>query len=244
MKRGVLLPAAFAGFAFSTAAAPIPKAVPARPALPTATGKPTPTPTPANANANASAITQEHQTAQQLHAAALRDFAAGHLEAAKMLLEKVLAISPENPPALINLALIAQRQQHSEDAEKFLRRVIQKDTANATAWLLLGIGAYERNELDAALAHLAQAVLYAPQDARAHQYFGVTLGRRGWYTAGEEELRRAVELDPKSADAHYNLAAIYMERVPPSVELARRHYARAVELGAAPDEELAAKIGK
>ncbi len=211
-------------------AEPKPKAVPAKPAMPTAA-----TPAP---------ITQEHQTAQQLHDAALRDFAAGHLDAAKVLFQKVLAISPENPPALINLAVIAQRQQRNDEAEKWLFRVIQKDTANATAWLLLGIGAYERNDLDAALAHLAQAVLYAPKDPRAHQYLGVTLGRRGWYTAGEEELRRAVELDPKSADAHYNLAAIYMERVPPSVELARRHYARAMELGAAPDEELAAKIGK
>ena len=219
-------------FAFSAAAAPIKKAkaVPAKPALPTETPDAT--------------ITQEHQTAQQLYDAALRDFTAGHLDAAKGLFQKVLAISAENPPALINLALIAQRQQHGDEAEKFLCRVIQKDTANATAWLLLGIGAYERNELDAALAHLAQAVLYAPQDARAHQYLGVTLGRRGGYTAGEEELRRAVELDPKSADAHYNLAAIYMERIPPAAELARRHYSRAVELGTAPDEELAAKIGK
>ena len=36
----------------------------------------------------------------------------------------------------------------------------------------------------------------------------------------------------------------YMERVPPSVELARRHYVKAVELGAAPDEKLAERIGK
>ncbi len=219
-----------ATLANSAAAAPIPKAVPAKPAVPTATA--------------AKPITQEHQTAQQLYEAAVRDFAAGHLEAAKSLLQKVLAIAPENAPALINLALIAQRQQRGDDAEKLLRRVIQKDTANATAWLLLGIGAYEHGELEAALAHLAEAVLCAPQDPRAHQYLGVTLGRRGWYAAGEEELRRAVELDPKSADAHYNLAAIYMERVPPSVELARRHYSRALELGAAPDEDLAAKIGK
>jgi len=223
---GVML----ATLAASGIAAPRPKAVPAKPAVPTETP--------------AVGITQDHQTAQQLYDAGVQDFTAGRLDAAKLLFQKVLAISPENPPALINLALIAQRRQLGDEAEKLLRRVIQKDTTNATAWLLLGIGAYERNELDAALAHLAQAVLYAPKDARAHQYFGVTLGRRGWYIAGEEELRHAVELDPKSADAHYNLATIYMERIPPSVELARRHYSRAVELGATPDEELAAKIGK
>jgi Flp pilus assembly protein TadD len=57
-------------------------------------------------------------------------------------------------------------------------------------------------------------------------------------------LRRALELNPKSPDAHYNLAMIYMERVPPAVELARRHYVRSIELGAPPDEKLAERIGK
>jgi hypothetical protein len=37
---------------------------------------------------------------------------------------------------------------------------------------------------------------------------------------------------------------IYMERVPPAVELARRHYIRSIELGAPPDEKLAERIGK
>ena len=86
-------------------------------------------------------------------------------------------------------------------------------------------------------------MLHAPHDARAHQYLGATFGRRGWYSAGEEELRRALELDPKSADAHFNLAVIYMERTPPAVELARRHYQRALDLVAQPDEKLAKRIG-
>jgi Tfp pilus assembly protein PilF len=230
MKRAVIACAVLSGvLSFSNAA---PKAVPAKPAPPSAT----PTPTPA--------ITQEHQTAQQLYEVAVKDFANGNLEAAKIGFQKVLAIAPENPPALINLALIAQRQQHGDEADKFLRRVIQKDATNATAWLLLGIGAYERNELEAALAHLAEAVLHAPQDARAHQFLGATFGRRGWYSAGEDELRRSLELDPKSAEAHFNIATIYMERIPPAVELARRHYQRALELGAQPDPKLAERIGK
>ncbi|MEO6788570.1 MAG: tetratricopeptide repeat protein [Chthoniobacteraceae bacterium] len=211
-------------------AEPKQKAVPAKPAFPTATPPP--------------ALSQERETAQLLYETAVKEFAAGSLDAAQAGFQKVLALSPDNPPALINLALIAQRQRRPDDADKLLRKVIQKDMSNATAWLLLGIGAYERNELDAALAHLAQAVLYAPQDARAHQYLGATLGRRGWYSAGEDELRRALELDPKSADAHYNLAVIYMERVPAAVELARRHYFRALDLGAPPDEKLAGRIGK
>jgi Flp pilus assembly protein TadD len=188
--------------------------------------------------------TDRQKTAQQLHDQALKAFESGNLASAKLSFQKVLALSPGNPPALINLALIAHRERRYEEAESSLRRVLRDDPKNATAWLLLGIGAYEQEQLDAALAHFAEAVLYAPKDARAHQYLGVTFSRRGWYAAGEEELRRAIDLDPKSADAHYNLASLYLERVPPAVELARRHYQKAVELGAAPDKELAKRIGE
>jgi Flp pilus assembly protein TadD len=48
-------------------------------------------------------------------------------------------------------------------------------------------------------------------------------------------LRRAVEIRPDYADAHFNLAVFCLERDPPAVELARRHYRRALDLGAAPD---------
>jgi tetratricopeptide (TPR) repeat protein len=230
MKRTAAILAATIAGLLPAHAEPVRKAVPAKPALPMATPPPP--------------LSQERQTAQHLYDVAVKDFEKGNLDSAQAGFEKVIGIAPENPPALINLALIAQRRQRPDDAEKFLRRVIQKDMTNATAWLLLGIGAYERNDLDAALAHLAQAVLHAPQDARAHQYLGATLGRRGWYSAGEDELRRALDLNPKSANAHYNLAAIYMERIPPAVELARRHYFRALDLGAPPDDKLAERIGK
>ena len=44
-----------------------------------------------------------------------------------------------------------------------------------------------------------------------------------------------MELDPSYSDAHYNLAVFYLEEKPPAVELARRHYFRAIELGAEKD---------
>ena len=187
--------------------------------------------------------TKEQLTAQQFHDEALKAFNRGDLETAKAGFQKVLAISPENAPARINLALVEQRQHHYAAAEGHLRAVLKNDLENAAAWLLLGIGAYEQDKLDAAHACLAQAVLFAPRDARAHHYLGITFSRRAWYSAGEDELRRAVELNPKLADAHYNLAVLYMERTPPAVELAHRHYQLALELGAAPDARLAQRLG-
>jgi Tfp pilus assembly protein PilF len=107
---------------------------------------------------------------------------------------------------------------------------------------MLGIVYFDRDELDAAHAALAQAVLYLPKDARGHHYLGVTFGRKGWHSAAEDELRKAVALDPDHREAHYNLAVIYLQRTPPAIELARRHYEKAVDLGGARDPELEKRL--
>ena len=96
--------------------APLPAAPPAKKAVPTKPSHPITNPSPP--------LTQEHQTAQQLYATALKDFSDGNLESAKLGFKRVLAIALENPPALINLALIAQRQEHGEPVCQSRRRVI------------------------------------------------------------------------------------------------------------------------
>jgi tetratricopeptide (TPR) repeat protein len=231
MKRWMVVLWLIAGVAFA-APKPVEKPAPKVPAKPVSD-------TP-----KATATTASADEAQKRHAQALRAFQKGDMAEARAGFQRVLELAPENAPALINLALVEQRQRKFTESDQLLKRVLKNDPENAGAWLLLGIAAYEQEKLDAAHAHLAQAVLYAPKNAQAHQYLGVTLGRKGWYSAGEEELRRALELNGKFADAHYNLAVLYMERVPPAVELARRHYQKSLELGAAPDSELAKKIGE
>jgi len=58
----------------------------------------------------------------------------------------------------------------------------------------------------------------------------------------QEAARKAIELEPDYAEAHYNLAVFYLERNPPAVELARRHYYKSVDLGGAPDPDLEKKV--
>ena len=62
--------------------------------------------------------------------------------------------------------------------------------------------------------------------------------------ASEQELRRAVELDPDYADANFNLAVLYLRRTPPLVELAHRHYQRALDLGTARDPLIEGQLAK
>ena len=149
---------------------------------------------------------------------------------------KTLAVNPNDPAALTNLGFAEYRLKHLGEAEIFLKKAVRADLDYARAWLTLGVVYYEQNKIDAALAALSQAVLLEPKNARAHNYLGVTVGRKGWYGGAESELRKAVELAPDYADAHFNLALSYLQHAPPSVELARRHYQRALDLGAARDE--------
>jgi len=112
----------------------------------------------------------------------------------------------------------------------------------AQAWMLLGVIAMNEEEPEEATADLAEAVYLNPKSPQAHNYYAVMLAKRGWYDAAEDELRTVIELAPDFAEAHFNLALIYFRRNPPAVELARRHYQRALELGAARDPDFEAKL--
>jgi tetratricopeptide (TPR) repeat protein len=95
---------------------------------------------------------------------------------------------------------------------------------------------YQRDEFYRALSAVSRAVAEKPDDARGHNHLAAVNKALGWTTAAEAELQKALDLDPGYAEAHFNLALLYLERKPPAVEMARRHYLQAVELGAPGDE--------
>jgi Flp pilus assembly protein TadD len=165
-------------------------------------------------------------------------FARRDFERAYRAYSKVLDLAPDNLLALINLGVVEYSLKKFEEAESHLKRALQIKLDAAPAWLTLGIIYMDQNRLDEALAALAQATLYDPRNPRARNYLGVVIGRKGWIDGAQAELRKAVEIDPSYSDAHFNLAVFYLESKPPSIELARRHYYRALELGAETDPEI------
>lgn len=176
--------------------------------------------------------------AQRIANRALAAFSKGDLAGARKDFQTVLALVPDNLPTTINLALVEYRAKRCAAAEKLLRRAVALAPESGLAWLVLGVVYYDQDKLDAALGALAQAAWLEPKDARAHHYLGVTVGRKNWFSAAEDEMRKAIKLDPDYAEAHFNLAVFYLQRTPPAVELARRHYQQARELGAAPDPQV------
>ena len=166
---------------------------------------------------------------------AIAAFEKGDVATGRELFGKILDADANNLVALVNLGSLEYRAGHPEEAEKLLGRATRVEPRSVPAWLTLGVVACERGQLDAALAALAQTVFLDPLNVKAHSYFGVVLGRKGWLDGAEAELQRAIELDGTYRDAHFNLAVVYLQRNPPAVELARRHYQRALELGAPAD---------
>ena len=96
----------------------------------------------------------------------------------------------------------------------------------------------EEHQNEKAFASLVQAVLYDPKNAHAQNYLGIAAERNHWNDISESSLRKAAELDPNYADAQFNLAVYYLHRTPPLIEVARRHYQRAIELGTPRDPKI------
>jgi Flp pilus assembly protein TadD len=168
----------------------------------------------------------------------LSEFRDNKFDEAEKTFQKVTEMVPNHPMGWINLGSVEYRLGKFDEAEKSLRKAVHLDPEVAQTWLTLGIVAYNKDEPEAALAALSQAAYLDSNNARAHMYLGVCMRKRGWLDAAEDELRKAVELDPNYPEAQFNLAIIYSERTPPALELARRHYYRALALGAAADPDL------
>ncbi len=163
-------------------------------------------------------------------------------EAAETAFLKLLVLSPQNPNALVNLGLVEFRLGRAEKAQDYLKRAVRVQPDAALAWMMLGVIAMNQDEPVAATAYLAQAVYLDPKSPQAHNYYAVMLAKRGWYDAAEDELRTVLTLMPDFAEAQFNLALVYFDRNPPAIELARRHYQKALDLGEAPDPDFAAKL--
>lgn len=169
---------------------------------------------------------------------AKRLFAKGDLDGAATKYEQILKTEPGSVFALSNLGVIRFRQERVEEAEKALQGALAADPQDAFSLSVLGIVHYRQGRYDDAVSVLTRAVSINPNNHETHNYLGITYSQKGYQEAAEKELLKAIELKPDYADAHFNLAVVYASQNPPSVELARKHYRRAVELGMQKDPEL------
>ncbi len=164
--------------------------------------------------------------------------AAGEWEKARDLYLKMVESSPDNALAYANLGVAEHQLGNLLAAAGNLAKSTTLNPHVARNWRTLGLIHYERGDLALAISCLVRAVHEAPGEAETRLILAAAARDYGWPEAAETELRRAVEIDPKLASAHYNLAVTYLDATPPRIELARRHYYAATDLGAAPSPEI------
>jgi Flp pilus assembly protein TadD/uncharacterized coiled-coil DUF342 family protein len=169
---------------------------------------------------------------------AKENFDHGKYHAAERQYQELLTKSPNNLYSLSNLGVVYFRSGKLKAAELTLKKAVAIAPKDEFAHTTLGIVYYRQSKFDEALNELTKSLAINPKSAAAHNYLGITASQKGWQEAAEKEMLEAIAVKPDYADAHFNLAVIYATASPPSKELAKRHYAKATELGAEPDSSL------
>ena len=149
-----------------------------------------------------------------------------------------LGYSPDDYFALSNLGVVEFQLGKLKEAEELLLKASQKTSDSSFALTTLGIVHYRQERLADAEKVLRKAIVVNQQDFTAHNYLGIVLAASGKGGAGESEIMKALEINPQYADAHFNLAVIYATGKPPAKMMAKKHYAKAIGLGAPPDPSL------
>ena len=167
----------------------------------------------------------------ELVAEAQNYFAAKQFDQAAADYRKILQLAPDNALALGNLAAIELEQGNLDSAETHILAAIAKNPDDAYNLSILGYLEFRQQKFDDALDALTRAARLDPKNAEIQNYLGVTLSHKGQHAQAEAALRKAIEIQPDYAAAHNNLAVVYISQQPPSVELARLEYQKAIELG-------------
>ncbi|MES2705047.1 MAG: tetratricopeptide repeat protein [Verrucomicrobiota bacterium] len=161
---------------------------------------------------------------------------AGQWKAARTAWKAVVSADPANPAALSNLGKVLYQLQDYPAAQSALEKATALKPSLSDSWLTLGLTHLARQQPMLAVSCMTRGVAENPENPDAHNSLAIVLKRIGWADGAEAELQKALDLNPGYSEAHFNLAVMYLERTPPSLEMATRHYRRARELGAAPDE--------
>jgi Flp pilus assembly protein TadD len=165
-------------------------------------------------------------------------------EEARSIYLRMVKEAPDNALAYANLGVAEHQLGNLLAAAGNLAKSLRLNPHIARNWQTLGLIHYEKGELVMAISHLTRAIHEAPDEAESRLLLAAVIRDYGWIEAAVTELQRAVEIDPNLASAHYNLAVTYLETKPPRIELARRHYFAAIDLGTPPSAEIESIFSK
>jgi tetratricopeptide (TPR) repeat protein len=190
-----------------------------------------PEPVAIDPHANEKSVKELPAGTVDLVAGAQRDFSAGSYQQAEQKYLEVLRHDDKNANTLANLATVQLEMGHLDDAEKNLKAALAVAPDDAFSLSILGNLKFRQAKYDEALDALSRAAKADPKNPEIQNFLGLTLSEKGMRPAAEAAFRKAVILKPDYGGAQNNLAVFYLTEQPPSLELARWHYQKAIAAG-------------
>jgi len=162
--------------------------------------------------------------------------------AARAAYQEMLKSDPENALSWANLGAVEQQAGNIDEAIACFSKSVRFNPQISQTWSALGLLHSNKGDTYLAISMFTRAIHEDPADARAHNYLAIAAKTLGWADTAETELLRAIELDPSYGLAYFNLSLMYLNQTPPAIELAKRHYEKALALGVAKDEIIERKL--
>jgi tetratricopeptide (TPR) repeat protein len=184
-----------------------------------------------NAHAGVKSVQELPAGTVQLVSDAQRDFSERSYEQAEQKYLEVLRRDDKNVGTLGNLATIQLEMGHFDEAEKNLKKALAIAPNDAFNLSILGNLKFRQAKYDEALDALSRAAKVDSKNAEIQNFLGLTLSEKGMRSAAETAFRKAIMLNPNYGGAQNNLAVFYLTQQPPSIELARWHYDKAIAGG-------------
>jgi len=127
---------------------------------------------------------------------------------AKALIEKQLALTPNDPNVLLMSAQTYNALGDAFAMEKALKKTVEVDPQSLQAYAMLGKMYYQQGRLDLARRELETYVNRAPNSVPANTMLGTILELQGRRDEAKARYNKALQTDPRAAVAANNLAWI------------------------------------
>jgi tetratricopeptide (TPR) repeat protein len=126
----------------------------------------------------------------------------------KSLIEKQLALMPNDPNVLLLGAQAYDAIGDAAEMERLLKKTVEAEPASLQAYSMLGKMYYEQGRLDLARQELEKFVTTAPLSVPGNTMLGTILQLQGKQNEAKARYSKALQIDPRSAVAANNLAWI------------------------------------
>jgi tetratricopeptide (TPR) repeat protein len=143
---------------------------------------------------------------------ALQHYQAGNLKEAERLYREILAVHPDNSPALHFLGVVYYQSGNYDIAADCIRQSLHFNKNNPDAYNHLGSILSAKGEFDEAIEFFHLAIELNPNSADAYFNLGNTLTAQRRFDEAINHYRKAIGLNPNFFAAYYNLGKAFQDK--------------------------------